>query len=129
MVTVIFHNLQQAECALAVAAGRPLTLLTAPWAGSYGGPGFYLAIVEAARQRYPQTDVQAILDCGDAAAVAQMALALGWRNLVLRGKASVREKITQIAESYGAEVLSRPPKAFDPGAQATDITVQLRTVF
>ena len=72
---------------------------------------------------------RAILDCGDAAAVAQMALALGWRNLVLRGKASVREKITQIAESYGAEVLSRPPKAFDPGAQATDITVQLRTVF
>ena len=129
MVTVIFHNLQQAECALAVAAGRPLTLLTAPWAGSYGGPGFYLAIVEAARQRYPQTDVQAILDCGDDGAMAQMALQLGWRGVVLRGKAAVREKVCQIAETYGADVLARPPKAVDPGPELTDLKEFLSTRF
>ena len=131
MVAIIFHNLQQAEAALAaaVAADRPLTLLTAPGAGAYGGPGFYLAMVEAARQRYPGVELQMILDCGDDGALAQMALVLGWRCLVVRGKGSARDKISQIAESYGAEVLSRPPKAFDPGAEATDITKQCQALF
>ena len=123
MRAIIFHHLQQAECALAAAAAlrRPITLLTAPGAAAYGGPGFYLAMVEQAQARHPEAEVRAILDCGDDGAMAQMALSLGWRCLVLRGKATVRDKLRQIAAAYDAEILPRPPKALDPGAEATDI--------
>ncbi len=129
MSAIIFHNLDQAEGAMAFAAAsrRPLTLLTAPGAAAYGGPGFYLAMVESARQRYPRAAVRAILDCGDDGAMAQMALSLGWRGLVLRGKATVRDKVRQIGESYNAEVLARPPKALDPGPDATDLKEFLST--
>lgn len=130
MRAIIFHHLQQAECALAVAAAshRPITLLTAPGAAAYGGPGFYLAMVEQARTRHPGGLARAILDCGDDSAMAQMAMALGWRCLVLRGSAAVREKVRQIAAAYGAEILPRAPRALDPGAEATDITDQCRFV-
>jgi hypothetical protein len=129
MRAIIFHHLQQAESALAAAVSvdQPLALLTAPGAAAYGGPGFYLAMVEQAVARYPGADVRAILDCGEDSAMAQMALSLGWRCLVLRGKGAVREKVHQIAAPYGAEVLSRPPKALDPGAGAVDITDQCRS--
>jgi hypothetical protein len=127
MSTIIFYHAQQAEGALAVAAAlaRPITLLTAPGAAAYGGPGFYMAMVELAQQRYPDVQVRAILDCGDDGAMAQMALQMGWRGLVLRGRATVREKIRQIAESYDAEVLARPPRALDPGPEMTDLSAFL----
>lgn len=114
---------------MAVAAGlhRPITLLTAPGAAAYGGPGFYLAMVEQARRRHPDADARAILDCGDDSAMAQMALHLGWCSLVLGGKGVVREKVRQIAAAYEAEVLARAPKALDPGAGAADITEQCRS--
>jgi hypothetical protein len=57
-----------------------------------------------------------------------MALALGWRCLVLRGRAAVRDKVSQIAAAYEAEVLPRAPKALDPGAEAADITGQCRAL-
>lgn len=128
MSAIIFHHARQAEDALAVAAAlrRPITLLTAPGAAAQGGPGFYLAMVELAQQRHPDAQVRAILDCGDDSAMAQMALALGWRCLVLRGKAVVRDKVQQIAKAYKAEVLPRPPKAFDPGPDEIDIVAWCR---
>ncbi|MDP7547370.1 MAG: hypothetical protein QGF20_08755 [Alphaproteobacteria bacterium] len=129
MRAIIFHHLQQAESALAAAAAlhQPVTLLTAPGAAAYGGPGFYLAMLEQAVARHPRAEVRAILDCGEDSAMAQMALALGWRCLVLRGKGAVREKVRQIAVQYGAEILPRAPKALDPGAGAADITGQCQS--
>lgn len=129
MRAIIFHHLRQAECALAVSVAlrRPVSLLTAPGAAAYGGPGFYLAMVELARQRHPDAEVRAILDCGDDGAMAQMALHQGWRHLVLGGRGTVREKVRQIAVTYGADVLPRAPKALDPGADAMDITSQCRS--
>ncbi|MFP6772802.1 MAG: class II fructose-bisphosphate aldolase [Alphaproteobacteria bacterium] len=114
----IFHNLQQAQRAVAAAVedGRPITLLTAPGAAAYGGPGFFLAMVEAARECHPEAMVTAILDCGDDAALAQLALRLGWRHVVLAGPAAVREKLQQIAEHHGGVVMAQPPPAMDPGA-------------
>lgn len=130
MRAIVFHHLQQAESALAAAAAlnRPITLLTAPGAAAYGGPGYYLAMLEAAQARYPDARARAILDCGDDGAMAQMALAAGWRCLVVRGKATVRDKLRRIAAAYGAEVLARPPKALDPGAEAMDIASQCRAM-
>ena len=131
MSAIIFHHAKQADDAMAFAAAsrRPITLLTAPGAAAYGGPGFYLAMVELAQQSHPKAAVRAIRDCGDDGAMAQMALQLGWRGVVLRGKAAVREKVCQIAETYGADVLARPPKAVDPGPELTDLKEFLSTRF
>jgi hypothetical protein len=130
MSAIIFHNLRQAEGALAAAAelDRPVTLLTAPGAAAYGGPGYYLAMVRAAQARQPKAAVRAILDCGDDGALAQMAMSLGWRRLVLRGRAVVRAKVRQIAKAHGGEVLARPPRAWDPGADQIDIAAQCRVL-
>ncbi len=49
-----------------------------------------MAMVEQARARHPGGLAKAILDCGDDGTMAQMALALGWRCLVLRGRVAVR---------------------------------------
>jgi len=130
MSAIIFHNRRQAECSLEAAAGLSchVTLLTAPGAAQYGGPSFYWAMVRAARDRYPQAEATALLDCGHDSALAQMALQIGWRHLVLMGRDSVRTKIRQIARAYGGEVLARPPKAFDPGPDVLEIVDLCRSV-
>jgi len=130
MSVIIFHNLRQAECGLeaAVDLSRQVTLLTAPGAAQYGGPEYYWAMVQAAQARYPQAKATAFLNCGNDSALAQMALQIGWRQLVLLGRESVRTKIRQIAQAYGGEVVARPPKAFDPGPDVIEVTDQYRSI-
>jgi len=130
MSAIIFHNLRHAECGLEVAVDLScqVTLLTAPGAAQYGGPEFYWAMVQAAQDRYPQAKATAILNCGSDSALAQMALRIGWRQLVLLGRESVRAKVQQIAQAYGGKVVARPPKAFDPGPDVIEITDLCRSV-
>ena len=130
MSAIIFYNLRQAECGLeaAVDLSRQVILLTAPGAARYGGPEYYWAMVQAAQDRYPQAKAKALLDCGNDSALAQMALHIGWRQLVLSGRESVRTKVQQIAQAYGGEVFARPPKAFDPGPDVLEIVDLCRSV-
>ena len=130
MSAIIFHNLRQAECGLeaAVHLSCQVTLLTAPGAARYGGPEYYWAMVQAAQDRYPEAKAIAFLNCGNDSALAQMALRIGWRQLVLLGRARVRTKVQQIAQAYGGEVVARPPKAFDPGPDVLEIAGLCRSV-
>ena len=130
MSVIIFHNLRQAECGLeaAVDLSRQVTLLTAPGAAQYGGPEYYWAMVQAAQARYPQAKATAFLNCGDDSALAQMALHIGWRQLILLGRENVRTKVHQIAQAYGGEVVTRPPNAFDPGPDVIEIADLCRSV-
>lgn len=130
MSAIIFHNQRQAECSLEAAADLSchVILLTAPGAARYGGPGFYWAMVRAARDQHPQAEATALLDCGNDSALAQIALQIGWRHLVLMGRDSVRTKVRQIAQAYGGDVLARPPKAFDPGPDVLEIVDLCRGV-
>jgi len=130
MSAIIFYNLRQAECGLAAAVDLSchVILLTAPGAARYGGPEYYWAMVQAARYRYPLAKSTAILNCGDDGALAQMALHIGWRKLVVSGRERMRLKVRQIAEAYGGEVVARPPKAFDPGPDVSEIVDLYRTV-
>lgn len=45
---IVFHSLAQAEAALAVAGelGMPVTLISAPSATGYAGPGWFRAVVD-----------------------------------------------------------------------------------
>ena len=130
MSAIIFHNLRQAECSLeaSVDLSCHVFLLTAPGAARYGGPEYFWAMVQAAYDRYPQAKATALLNCGNDSALAQMALHIGWRHLVLSGRGSVRTKVQQIAEAYGGKVLARPPKSFDPGPDILEIADLCRAV-
>jgi hypothetical protein len=73
---IVIHGLAHAR--LALAPGRPVTLLSAPGAALYAGCGWWRAVIAAA-----QTDAPDILDCADAPGRALEALSIGCRRLVL----------------------------------------------
>ena len=103
---VIVHGLDDARLALSQAL--PVTLLSAPWAGVYGGVGWWRALLEAAEA--PAAVIN-ILDCGDSPGRALSALRGGQRHLVLRAPPAVLAGIT----ARGGMVLPEPPAALDLG--------------
>jgi hypothetical protein len=113
---VIVHTQAHVDAALAAAAkaDREITLLTPPGGARYGGPAYFLELIRAGEARHPGSRATAVLDCGGDAALAQLALAAGWRRLVLSGPARSRDKVRDIGGKYGrSEILARPPKALD----------------
>ncbi len=112
---VIVH--EAAEACLALVAGRPVTLLSAPWAGVYGGARWWAGLVAAAARRSGCPEPPHILDCGDAPGRALEALRAGQRRLVLRAPAPVWREIAGRAASLGALLLEAPPDALDLGTR------------
>ena len=109
---VIIHGLPHAQAALA--AGCPVTLLSAPGAGAYAGVGWWRALVASAvSQMPPHTLVDDILDCGAAPGRALEALRAGQRRLVLRAAADVYADVAERAAAEGALVMPEPPLALD----------------
>lgn len=110
---IVFHGLADAKAALAAAAalGVPVTLLSAPAAASYAGPGWFRAVVEQARAAHPEAEAAAVLDCGDRSGHALAALREGVTAIRFSGKTS--DKIEDIAAQYGARVVRDRPEALD----------------
>src|SRR5262250_1346021 len=91
---IVVHSLGHAVAALkaAAAAGRRVTLASAPgaggyagagWfrghsiasgAGGYAGAGWFRGLVEAAREAVPEAPFSCLLDCGDEAGAVLAAL-------------------------------------------------------
>ena len=107
---ILVHGLPHAR--LALAPGRPVTLLSAPGAASYAGCGWWRAVVAAALAGCPGVDAPDVLDCGDAPGRALEALSLGCRWLVLRPGPSW-EDISARAALQGAQVLPAAPRSLD----------------
>ena len=103
---VIIHSLAQAQAALAAAAelGVPVTLESAPAAGGYAGPGWWRALIDAARAAHPAADVSTVLDCGEEPGTALAALRAGVPRIRFTGAAETRERLAAIAERRGAAV-------------------------
>jgi hypothetical protein len=112
---VIVHSFAEAVAGLAEAQamGRGVSLLSAPGAALYAGCGWWRALVEAARAKYPDVPCTDILDCADGTGQALAALRIGLTRLVLWPDAPGREAVVAIAESLGGFVLPAPPPA-DP---------------
>ncbi len=108
---VIVHSLDQARSALA--AGLPVTLLSAPGAASYAGCAWWRALVRQARAGGPALMVADILDCGDASGQALAALRIGQQRLVLAASAPGRDAVAAAATVQGARLYLRPPPALD----------------
>jgi hypothetical protein len=115
---IVIHSLAHAVAALSAAAeaGRPVTLASAPDAGIYAGPGWFGALIAAARDAVPAAQSTALLDCGDDAGAAQAAIRAGVEGIVFTGRADVAERLADIAGHRGIRLRTeRPAAALDLG--------------
>ena len=110
---VVIHSFAHAEAALAAAAelGVPVTLISAPSAAGYAGPGWFRSVIEQACAAHPETQVTAVLDCGDMPGHALAALREGIA--AIRFSGDTAEKIEDIAAQCGARVIAGRPEALD----------------
>ena len=108
------HSL--AEACAALAEGVPVTLVSAPGAALHAGCGWWRALVDTARQRYPGVACIDVLDCADATGLALAAARIGQRRFVLWPEAPGREAVVAIAEAMGGFVLPASPS---PGRRAS----------
>jgi hypothetical protein len=86
-----------------------VTLLSAPGAALYAGCGWWLALMTAARETYPNVPCIDILDCADGTGQALAALRIGLRRLVLWPEAPGRDSVVAIAEALDGFVLASAP--------------------
>ncbi len=100
---IVIHSLAQAIAALNVAAraGRAIVLASAPDAGGYVGPGWFGALIAAAREAVPGARFSALLDCGDNVGAALAAIRLEIEGVVFIGRADVAGRLGDIARQHG----------------------------
>ncbi|HXP75626.1 MAG TPA: hypothetical protein VN823_15895 [Stellaceae bacterium] len=112
---IIVHSLADARAALAAASalGLPVTLASAPGAGTYAGPHWFLALVAEAAREHPGVAVDAVIDCADEAGTALAALRAGCKRVHFTGRADTREKLGEIAAALGAEIEGGDRDALD----------------
>ena len=110
---VIVHGL--ADARLALSAGLPVTLLSAPGAGLYAGCGWWRALIARVRAEAPDLPVADILDCADATGYALAALRIGVTRLILWSTAPSRDAAVAIAEQLGGFVLADAPTRSENG--------------
>ena len=110
---IVIHSLAHATAALAAAdeLGVPVTLISAPDAAAYAGPGWFRAVAEQACAAHPGVEVTAVLDCGDMTGHALAALREGV--VAIRFAGDTSGKIEDIAGQYGALVIAGRPEALD----------------
>jgi len=86
-------------------------LLSAPEAGLIAGPGWWRALVGAARAAVPGAEFTAVLDCGEDAGAAQGAIRAGAETIVYTGRGDIAVRLAQIAAPRGAALLTERPAA------------------
>ena len=102
-----------ADVARACAPGLPLTLLSAPGAAIFAGPGWWLALARLARARHDALITTDILDCADAPGLALAALRLGQRSLILDPATPAFAAVAATAARLGAHLHSIRPPSLD----------------
>jgi hypothetical protein len=109
------HSLTEARIALdaARALGRPVTLVSAAAAAGHAGPGWWRALVIAARREYPDVAMTTILDCDDSAGDALAALRESVECIAFRGRGDVAAKLRDIATQAGTTLVGSHPDGLD----------------
>ncbi len=100
------------------ASARPVTVVSAPGAGAYAGPEWFLAMVRQASAEFPQVRLTAMLDCGDRAGDALRALNAGVQDIIFNGHPEAARRLSDIAAELGACIHARRPPSLDLGDEA-----------
>jgi len=108
---VVVHG--AADVARACAAGLPLTLLSAPGAAVFAGPGWWIALARQACAAYPGLIAADLLDCADAPGLALAALRLGQRRLILDPTCPAFATVAATMRERGGEVHAERLPALD----------------
>ena len=91
-------------------------IASAPGAGSYVGPGWFGALVRAAREAVPDARFAAFLDCGDDVGAALAAIRSEIEGVVFTGRVDVARRLADIAHQHGVQfVTDRPAALLDLG--------------
>ena len=121
------HGLGDAMLAGSVAheLGVAITLFSAPGAVASMGPAWFRGMVRKLERAYPDLDVEAVLDCGDAAGYALAALRSGVKIIRYSGNPSAARKLKDIAGTCGARLVKRPSRILDTrGEQDADAALR-----
>jgi delta 1-pyrroline-5-carboxylate dehydrogenase len=112
-VVIVVYTLAHAVGALRAAAraARPVMLLSAHDAGIYAGPGWFGALVEAAREAVPDARLAALLDCGDRPGAALAAIRGHIEGVIFTGRADVARRLANIARQHGVRLVNERPAA------------------
>jgi hypothetical protein len=113
---VVVYSLAQAIAALraCAASARPVLLVSAPDAGSYVGPGWFAALISAAREAVPAARFSGLLDCSDNAGAALAAIRAEVEGVIFTGRSDVARRLADIACQHGVTFeSSRPHRALD----------------
>ena len=103
---VVVHGL--ADTRIALAPGRPVTLLSAPGAAIYAGAGWWRALMILAKQEHT-IEFCDVLDCGDSPGQAMAAIRAGQRRIVLDPACPAFARVA----SLDTLVLAARPPALD----------------
>jgi hypothetical protein len=113
---IIIHSLFQATAVLTASAraGRPVVLVSAPDAGGYVGPGWFKALVAAAREVVPGARCSTFLDCGENVGAALAAIRSEVEGVIFRGHPDAARRLADIARQHGVRFeTKRPADALD----------------
>lgn len=104
---VVVHGAAQAVAAARVAASasHDLTLISGPGGVRSVGPGWFAAVIEAARAAAPEIRIDGVLRCDDAPGLALGALRSGIAKVALDANQSAFERVAAIANSLQCEVV------------------------
>lgn len=103
---VSIASLAEAVSALkqAESLGCPLILESPPRLVDVQGSAWFLSLVRQARRQVPDVPAQALIDAGNAAALALDALAQGAEIVRLDAASPARNKLKAIADGLGARL-------------------------
>jgi acyl-CoA reductase-like NAD-dependent aldehyde dehydrogenase len=89
-------------------------LTSAPDGGGYVGPGWFKALLAAAREAVPDARCSSLLDCGDNVGAALAAIRAEVEGIIFTGHPNVARRLADIAQQHGVRFeTERPANALD----------------
>jgi delta 1-pyrroline-5-carboxylate dehydrogenase len=94
-----------------VRSDRAVVLASPPDAGGFVGPGWFRALVAAAREAVPEARCSALLDCGDNVGAALAAIRAEVEGVIFIGRADVARRLAGIAGQHNVRFKTERPIA------------------
>jgi hypothetical protein len=112
---ITVHSLDHARAALdaAARAGVGITLLSAPGAAAYLGPGWFVQMLAQLGDAERAALEQAYLDCGPRPGDVLAGFRAGVPGVIFTGRGDVADKLRALAEANGVAFRTKRPEALD----------------